>query len=512
MKQHSNCLNLNLLQKRHAELEGAPDPFPSLVESPVKARPAPASNGTPDTDSAVAFPSLASSSPASTRAPVSAWSAPRIKATASKQPLFSDSLTTAVVDLSTAGKDGKPTSLGEIMKHIMAQYKVKLDASTNQKLRQTTFFLKAEQQKDLERAKKALLAALSPTVSIVVNAPASTIPSVVGAKGANLKEIRERTGVRIDIPRRDTLTANGQANGGSHSPSRNATPLPGTNDEEEEPTVPITITGPQPLAVEAQGLLQDIIASRTSRTTHRVKDIPAHILPFLIAQRPRFLAAAQDGDVQLALNQAAREITVSGDREAVDRVIETIKSARDYFQGEVTSVKIMLPKRQHRLLTGKGAEEVMAKSKCAVIIQSLDEPGDEVNVYGRGVDIGNGVSAVMEKANSAYIHEFPLPGPIAVSKQLLSYMTYVGYPNTLSEKNPGVSVYTPPAAVVEKATVLNVDLIGDKPVVDSAVRELSQLLGKLIGATKDVPIDWLVHRIINSHKNAKKYVVHLVNP
>ena len=154
----------NRLQKRHAELEGAPDPFPSLVESPAKARPAPASNGTPDTDSVVAFPSLASSSPATTKAPVSAWSAPRIKATASKQPLFSDSFTTAVVDLSTAGRDGKPTSLGEIMKQVMAQHKVKLDASTNQKLRQTTFYLKAENKRDFERAKKALLAGLSPVV------------------------------------------------------------------------------------------------------------------------------------------------------------------------------------------------------------------------------------------------------------------------------------------------------------------------------------------------------------
>lgn len=166
----------------------------------------------------------------------------------------------------------------------------------------------------------------------------------------------------------------------------------------------------------------------------------------------------------------------------------------------------MLPKRQHRLLTGKGADEIMAKSKCAVIIQSLEEPGEEVSVYGRGGDIGNGVTAVMERANSAYIHEFPLPGPIAVSRQVLTYMTRVGYPKTLSDQNPGVAVYTPPAANVEKALVLNVDFIGEKPVVDAAVRQLSQLLGKLIGATKDVPIDWLVHRIINSHKNAKKYV------
>lgn len=271
--------------------------------------------------------------------------------------------------------------------------------------------------------------------------------------------------------------------------------------------MPVTITGPQPLALEAQELIQQIIASKTSFITQRVKDIPAHILPFLIPQRAKFLEAAQGGDVQLQLNQETREISVNGDREAVERVIETIKSARDFFQTELTSVKLMLPKRQHRLLTGKGAEEIMAKSRCVVIVQSFEEPGEEVNVYGRGSDIGTGASAVIEKANSAYIHEFPLPGPIAVSRQLLTYMTRVEYPKTLSEENPDVAVYTPPVSTIQKATVLNVDLVGEKPAVDAAVRQLSQLLGKLIGATKDVSIDWLVHHFVNSHKNAKKYVL-----
>ena len=127
----------------------------------MKARPAPASNGTPDTSSVIAFPSLAPSAPV-TRVPAAAWSAPRIKATASKQSTFSDSFTISVPEVIT--KDGKPTSLGEIMKQIMAQHKVKLDASTNQKLKQTTFFLKSDNKKDFEKAKKALLAGLSPQV------------------------------------------------------------------------------------------------------------------------------------------------------------------------------------------------------------------------------------------------------------------------------------------------------------------------------------------------------------
>lgn len=346
-------------------------------------------------------------------------------------------------------------------------------------------------------------------MTVILQAPASTIPIIIGPKGATLKQVRDQTGVRIDIPRKDAPGANGQANGGSHEPSRTATPLPSAGDEEEELTVPVTIIGAEPLVLEAQALLQSIIATKTSRGTQRVKNIPAHILPFILPRRAKFLEAAEGADVTLSLNRNddGGEIIVYGDREALGRVVDTIKSAVEYFTANVTSLKMTLPKRQHRLLMGKGAEEVMAKSQCAVVVQKIEEPGAEVTVWGRAQDLANGLTAVMEKANSAYIHEFPLPGPIPVSRQLLSYMTRIEYPKTLSEENPGVQVYTPPQAIVDRSQVLNVDILGDKPAVDSAVRQLSQLVGKLIGATKDVPIDWLVHRIINSHKNAKKLVL-----
>ncbi|KAH9858738.1 hypothetical protein C2E23DRAFT_799907 [Lenzites betulinus] len=498
------------LQRRH-ELEGAPDPFPSLVEdAPVKPR-FHSSNDAVDTDSQEAFPSLAPTVQSGNKPATSAWGAnagPRIKPPAPKQPVVSDSFILAAIDLSTAGKDGKPTSLGEIMRQVMAQHKVKLDASTNQKSHQTTFYLKADSKKELERAKKSLLALLSPIVTLTLNAPASTIPTIIGPKGVTLKQVRDQTGVRIDIPRRDALApANGQTNGGSHSPSRGPTPLPTSpvdGDEEEEPMVPVTITGPQPLAYEAQALLNEIIATKRSRATQRVRDIPDHILPFVLPRREQFLAAAEGGDVNLALNAAAREITVSGDRDAVTRVIESIKSAVEYFKGEVISLKLSLPKRQHRLLVGKNAEDIMAKAHCAIVVPKPDEASEELLIWGKATDIGNGVTAVMEKANSAYIHEFPLPGPISVSRQLLTYMVRVNYPKTLSAANPGVQVYTPSPSTWDRASVLNVDIIGEKPKVDAAVSQFSALIGKLFGATKEVPIEWLVHRIINSNKNAKK--------
>jgi hypothetical protein len=117
-----------------------------------------------DTESESAFPSLASATPVHVTAP--AWGAasgPRIKPTVAKTPVFTDSFTLSAIDLSN-GKDGKLVTLGEIMKQVMAKYKVKLEASANQKVRQTTFHIRAESQKDLDKAKRSLLALLSPVV------------------------------------------------------------------------------------------------------------------------------------------------------------------------------------------------------------------------------------------------------------------------------------------------------------------------------------------------------------
>lgn len=89
--------------------------------------------------------------------------------------------------------------------------------------------------------------------------------------GATLKQIRDQTGVRVDIPRRDDAAV---ANG-------HATPL---GEDEEEPTIPVTITGAQPLALDAQTLIKQGMYSRVLHwnpidgyvCSHRVQDFAQH--------------------------------------------------------------------------------------------------------------------------------------------------------------------------------------------------------------------------------------------
>lgn len=271
-------------------------------------------------------------------------------------------------------------------------------------------------------------------------------------------------------------------------------------------SVPITINGSQPLVNEAQGMINDIIATKTSKTTQRVRDIQEHILPFVLARRAEFLAEAEGSQIELKLNAPEREIVCSGDREAVVKVVEKIKATIESLTKELTTFTMSLPKRQHRLLAGRAAsDEIMAKSKCSVVVALPEDPSDQITVYGSPNDLPNGMAAIMQKANSQYIHEFPLPGPAAVSQQIVTYMTKIGYPKTLTSAHQGISVYTPPAAVLKTAQSLNVDIVGAKAQVDAAVGELSTFVANLLGGTRGVEVDWLVHRVIVG-KYAKKYV------
>ncbi len=313
-----------------------------------------------------------------------------------------------------------------------------------------------------------------------------------------MKQIRDQTTVRVDIPKKEAVIGNGHASG-----NNSGKVTPSLDEDEEEPTVPITVTGPQPLVLEAQGLINQVISSRISSVTLRVRDIPPHVLPFINARKNFFLANAQEAYVNLALNAANREITASGDREGVMLLVELIRNNIETLKTGLTPLKLALPKRQHRLLVGDAVQQIMAESKCAVIVPSSDDPSDEITVWGQGTDLSGGLTAVMQHANSKYIHEFPIPGPVNISRNLVSFFKYISYEKTLKDNNPGVTAFLP-SVDAEKASY-TIDLIGEKPAVDSAVRQVSEAIGKLYGATKDITIDWLLHRVVTG-KGAKKYV------
>jgi len=240
-------------------------------------------------------------------------------------------------------------------------------------------------------------------------------------------------------------------------------------------------------------MLKQIIASRAPKYKQRVRDIPVHILPFVSS---RYATLASD-QVNLSLNFESREITLTGDREAVGEVVGSVKHMISELESSIISIKMSLPQRQHRLLTGGYADDIMKKSNCSVFIGQ----GAEVIVWGHSPDLAAGLTAVMAQANSKYTHEFALPGPVELSKQLATYFGRIHLDRFIKSKHDVETFLPSPQSESES---LCIELVGDKPEVDASVKVVAELIGKLIGGIREVSVDWLLHRVVVG-KNSKRY-------
>ncbi|CAE6403126.1 unnamed protein product, partial [Rhizoctonia solani] len=483
------------LQRRHDELEGAPDPFPPMSSTQNgDTRRASKKNAPLNTEDEDAFPSLASAAPAKP-APTSAWSAaPRIRQVAPRvvAPVFSDSFILENIDLSTAGKDGKATTLTDVLKRVMLQHKnVKLEASTQRKdgRAKTSFVIKADSEADVEAAKRKLTAALSPTVTRIVQSPISAIGSIVGQKGANLNQLRAKYDVRVDIPRKDTnLAPPADASGA-------ASPVPA--DEDEEPTQPISVTGPLSSVVAAIAELEAIISTKTAHITQRVRDIPPKIFPFIEARASEYEQVANNDGSNVMVNSTVetREISVTGDRPAVVKAIEQIKKDVAEFESSLTSISKRVPKPKQRLLQGDFVQTLIATAKCA--IELPDDPENEnITIWGLEDDLPNGLKAINDQGSSKHTETISIPSP---SGPICEYLVTTAYFGSIwGPKFPGVDAYPVPRG---KGHVI--DFVGEKDAVAPVVKDLNKLFQDLAGSVRQVGIDWLLHKPL-AGKFAKK--------
>lgn len=110
--------------------------------------------------------------------------------------------------------------------------------------------------------------------------------------------------------------------------------------------------------------------------------------------------------------------------------------------------------------------------------------------------------AQLQAATSQHIHSFQIPGKHAQALQVFNYLSRTGFSKTVVAAHPGVSLHAPSQKETQKDPIF-IDIIGEKATVESAAKKLSEMCTKLHGATREVEIDWLIHRAI-AGKYAKK--------
>ncbi|KDN48495.1 hypothetical protein K437DRAFT_255466 [Tilletiaria anomala UBC 951] len=410
---------------------------------------------------------------------------------------------------------------------------VTIEASTTRKTNTTTFILKGSSEKTIKAAKKELSVALAKSVTLTIMIPASLRAFVIGAKGKNLKTITDQTGVRINIPKPDEGSGDAAA----------AAAANGDYDADEQ--VPVTIEGDEINARNAQSMLQAIVAERTSKITQRLSHIDHVFYPFIagpkgsnaakleqdaalgagivsvrVPPRAAFLstatASSKEGK-EGAGEERGRDLSiiVTGDREAVARVVAAIEAQVDNMRRNLRTLAIQIPKRQHRFLVGDNATEVLATTGCSIELAPIDDPSDSVTIRGPAPSLAGALTAVMQKANSVQVQTVDLVAAhrsIDHARDLVRWLSIGIAPSRLPRGSAGgVQVFAPRSALLETTGQAAIEIVGGDAHEVGAVRDHAEELVRRVSPAciVRIDIDPLLHRHIIGKKgaNLKQYEV-----
>ncbi|PWN46954.1 hypothetical protein IE53DRAFT_382491 [Violaceomyces palustris] len=537
------------------------DPFPSLVEDPFPPTPvvnsshsstsypsAKTSNGNaskqPDLSSEDAFPSLgsgpapakgqwgkkfsAASAGSSASAVANGRSVPSVGSASTwsgSAPVIQRSIQQH--SFSIALSEESISKLSQVMQKVQNKYKgVKVEASTTRKTGTTTFVLKATDDAAIKNAKKEITVLLAKQVSLSLMIPASLRAFVIGAKGKNLKAITEQTGVRVNIPPRDSAAEATEAT--SNGNSREV-------DYDSDEQIPVTIEGDEINARQAQKMIQALVSEKTSRTTQRLTLIDHIFYPFISgakgANAAKLESQVGEGDVSVRVPPRAaflpqkdaeeeasapehkRErdlaIIVSGDREKVANVIAAIENQVEEMKRTFRTLTISIPKRQHRFLVGDAANEILSSTGCSVELASIDDPSDSVTIRGPQTQLPVALTAAMEKANAVRVEVVDVVaahrgsgGGVDALEHAKNLLRWISVSGKIPRSQGGAQIYLPRPAIVESSGTAQIEIVGPAADEVAAARETVAELVKRVPPSfiQQVDVDPLLHRFIIGKK------------
>ncbi|KAG0376672.1 hypothetical protein BGX24_007391 [Mortierella sp. AD032] len=356
-----------------------------------------------DLDSISMFPSLGSSSSARPAA-TATWGA-RTKSTAGKLGAVGDQRRTPAAAAAAAAAAGPrvtgsgniqdrmqipsiqvpgfgKSTVGDHVKAAMTSSGARIESTTSQATGLTTFLISGKPEA-VAKARLALRSSFAKKVKIEYHVPSSARPHLLGSKGRTLNAIQNKTGVLINIPRRQ---------------EGETTFEPATANEDdldvEEEMVPISIEGDVESIKSAKEEIESII-SKSCRITYRLTTVPATYYPFIAGARnvniqaiqqetntrinmPFHVSSQDDEDDEDAKDTA---IVIQGDRKSIRKAIERIESQHKEIERTTRVMTINIPKRQHRFLVGtKGVHinEIHAATGCTIEIPPVDSTSDSI--------------------------------------------------------------------------------------------------------------------------------------
>ncbi|KAF3932353.1 Vigilin [Dactylellina cionopaga] len=296
-------------------------------------------------------------------------------------------------------RDQLKKPVAEILRSIMKETGARIQASSSS-TGMLTFITKGKPDAVL-KAKTSLRRELCRKTQDKMSIPVRTRKHIIGPKGATIQGITQRTGCRVQIPQVE------EAEEAVDDPFA-----------EEEPMVEIALEGDADGIKMARHEIQQIVGQKTSHVNVKLPfdKFPGQFFPFLAGPHNTNITQMEEGkDLKIRIpiyhtSESSKEfseppvpIMLSGERSAVQEARTLLEKHAAQLRDEFQSISINIPKPQHRFLTGdrgKTIGDILLESGCSVVVPPAHIQFNSVLVIGPRDKIGNGVTSVMNKANS----------------------------------------------------------------------------------------------------------------
>ncbi|KAJ6256154.1 Vigilin [Drechslerella dactyloides] len=295
-------------------------------------------------------------------------------------------------------RDQLKKPLADALRSIMKETGTRIQASSSS-TGMLTLITKGKADA-VQRAKALLRREVCRKTQSKMSIPVSTRKHIIGLKGATIQGITQRTGCRVQIPQvEETETVDDPF-------------------AEEEPMVEITLEGDHDGILLAKQEINQIVGQKTSHVNIKLPfaQFPGQFFPFLAGPHNAHVTEMEEGkDLKIRIpmyhtSETSKEfseppvpIMLSGEKNAVHEARAKLEKHAAQLRDEFQSISINIPKPQHRFLIGdrgKAIGEILLESGCSVVLPPAHIQTNSVLVIGPRHQIGNGVTTVMNKANS----------------------------------------------------------------------------------------------------------------
>ncbi|XP_061400572.1 vigilin [Musca vetustissima] len=360
------------------QTEQQPPASPTSVATPTSTT----SDGTASGNAAFSYDDLFPALPANTSAPVGNTAGP---------PCVRVSSSTKTHILRLAGEERKSTDsekFGEgeskrICLQISKETGAQIEISSG-KDHSLTFLIKAKQNELLD-ARRKILMHFSTQSSRSISIPKDHHRIILGKAGQRLRGIEQATATRITIPNQ--------------------------NDDSDI----ITIAGTKEDIEKAEQEIRQLSAEQYKNTTDRIS-VPKIYHPFIVGPYNENLNKIMEetgAKVNVPPQSVQKdEIIIKGDTDGVAAAKAKVEAIYKEMEKKCTTVSVEVAKAQHRYVIGpKGSTiaEILQFTGVSVEMPPLDSPLETITLRGPPAALGNALTVVYEKANSAKSVEIDAP-------------------------------------------------------------------------------------------------------